>query len=135
MDEEGIMRHHPPRQPIAIDAARIQLEEQRREILGRIAEVGADLLGATSSQAIEGTVANHPADAAGELLTAETDVSEIRYLRAELVGIDEALRRIHDGSYGYCVECGMPLDPGRLEALPQAARCVACQRRHDYEAR
>jgi DnaK suppressor protein len=39
----------------------------------------------------------------------------------------EALRRIEDGSYGSCVICGEPLPEGRLEARPEAARCMACQ--------
>lgn len=129
------MRHDPLRQPIALDAARARLEAQRREITDRLGEFGSDLRGATSSQIIEGTIANHPADAAGELLTAETDVSTMAYLRADLTEIDDALERIDDGTYGYCIECGNPIDRGRLEALPQAARCVACQRRHDYETR
>lgn len=129
------MYYHPPRQPLATDAARTQLELEQAEIARRIAEYGVDLRGATASQGVEGTVANHPADAAGELLTAETDVSTISYLQADLTEIAEALGRIDDGTYGYCVECGIPIDRGRLEALPQAARCVACQRRHDYERR
>ncbi len=129
------MRHDPPRQPIAVDAARARLEEQRREILERLSDLGSDLRGATSSQQIEGTIANHPADAAGELLTAETDISEMRYLRADLAEIGDALARLDDGTYGYCVECGSPIDRGRLEALPQAARCMACQRRYDFEGR
>jgi DnaK suppressor protein len=39
----------------------------------------------------------------------------------------EALRRIDDGTYGLCVVCGTPLPEGRLEARPEAARCVTCQ--------
>jgi DnaK suppressor protein len=41
----------------------------------------------------------------------------------------EALRRIEDGTYGLCVICGAPLPEGRLEARPEAARCIACQAR------
>ncbi len=129
------MRHDLSRHPIALDAARARLEEQRREILERLGDLGSDLRGATSSQIIEGTIANHPADAAGELLTAETDVSTMGYLRADLAAIADAIERIDDGTYGYCVECGNPIDRGRIEALPQAARCMDCQRRYDYELR
>ncbi len=41
----------------------------------------------------------------------------------------EALRRIDDGSYGLCVICRTPLPAERLEARPEAARCMACQAR------
>jgi DnaK suppressor protein len=41
--------------------------------------------------------------------------------------IDEALRRIDDGSYGDCERCGKPIDERRLEALPTARFDAACQ--------
>ena len=48
---------------------------------------------------------------------------------AELVAIDAALKRIADGSYGLCVDCGTPIATARLHANPTAMRCVACQAR------
>ena len=42
-----------------------------------------------------------------------------------------ALSRIQDGSYGTCADCGRPIPEGRLEARPEAARCVACQSKRD----
>jgi len=42
-----------------------------------------------------------------------------------------ALNRIQDGSYGTCADCGRPIPEGRLEARPEAARCVACQSKRD----
>jgi DnaK suppressor protein len=47
---------------------------------------------------------------------------------AEVLG---ALERIEHGRYGTCVDCGKPVPPGRLEAKPEAARCVACQGKRD----
>ena len=49
--------------------------------------------------------------------------------------IDEALRRIHNNTFGVCVECGRPIDTPRLEAVPHARMCIACkeaeeQRKH-----
>jgi DnaK suppressor protein len=41
--------------------------------------------------------------------------------------IDEALRRIDDGSYGECERCGKPIDERRLEAMPTARFDAACQ--------
>jgi DnaK suppressor protein len=42
-----------------------------------------------------------------------------------------ALGRIQDGSYGTCADCGRPIPEGRLEARPEASRCVACQSKRD----
>ncbi|MQA78562.1 MAG: hypothetical protein GEV10_08795 [Streptosporangiales bacterium] len=43
----------------------------------------------------------------------------------------EALARIDDGSYGRCVDCDREVPAGRLEARPEAARCVECQQKAD----
>ncbi len=40
--------------------------------------------------------------------------------------IDEALKRIEDGSFGLCVECGTRIPKPRLEAIPYTASCVQC---------
>ena len=38
-----------------------------------------------------------------------------------------ALRRIHDGSFGICIECELAISPKRLAAVPWASRCIQCQ--------
>jgi len=40
--------------------------------------------------------------------------------------IDAALARLEAGRYGLCVRCGAPIAERRLEALPEAAECIAC---------
>ena len=49
--------------------------------------------------------------------------------------IDEALRRIEDGSYGYCEETGEPIALKRLEARPIATLSVEAQERHERRER
>jgi DnaK suppressor protein len=41
--------------------------------------------------------------------------------------VKEALRRIHDGSFGTCMECESAISPKRLAAVPWASRCIQCQ--------
>jgi len=41
--------------------------------------------------------------------------------------IDEALRRLRNNKYGKCVECGNPISPARLEAVPHARMCIKCK--------
>jgi DnaK suppressor protein len=45
----------------------------------------------------------------------------------QLEEIDEALRRIDDGTYGQCARCGKPIDEKRLEAMPTARYDAECQ--------
>lgn len=61
---------------------------------------------------------------------AENDFSLSRMASEEdeIYYIDEALKKIHAGTYGPCEECGRPINPERLEALPHARFCIECQR-------
>lgn len=53
-----------------------------------------------------------------------------RYLK--LIGkIDAALKRIEDGSYGFCEETGEPIGLKRLEARPIATMTIEAQERHE----
>lgn len=47
--------------------------------------------------------------------------------QALLTEVQEALRRIDEGTYGKCVNCGQPIPEKRLEAIPWAARDVKCE--------
>ena len=49
--------------------------------------------------------------------------------------IDEALRRIEDGAYGYCEETGEPIGVARLDARPIATLSLEAQERHERRER
>jgi DnaK suppressor protein len=49
--------------------------------------------------------------------------------------IEDALRRIEDGAYGYCEETGEPIGIARLEARPIATLSVEAQERHERRER
>ena len=49
--------------------------------------------------------------------------------------IDAALRRIDDGTYGYCEETGEPISLRRLEARPTATLSLEAQERHERRER
>ena len=48
--------------------------------------------------------------------------------REQIISIDAALERLNHGSFGRCVRCLDPIDPGRLEAIPYTPYCVTCAR-------
>lgn len=43
--------------------------------------------------------------------------------------IEDALQRLREGTYGTCLDCGMPVSRKRLDAVPWARSCVSCQER------
>ena len=57
----------------------------------------------------------------------EASLEAMARQRAEVLA---ALERAAEGTYGRCVDCGGWVPEGRLEARPEAARCVACQSKH-----
>jgi len=46
--------------------------------------------------------------------------------------IDEAMRRLDEGTYGYCGECDEPISTARLRALPFAVRCKECEEMREF---
>jgi DnaK suppressor protein len=47
--------------------------------------------------------------------------------------VQGALRRIHNGSFGTCIECEWAISPKRLAAVPWASRCIKCQEAADRD--
>lgn len=47
----------------------------------------------------------------------------------------EALDRLREGEYGTCEECGEPIAPARLKAMPEVTTCVRCQDKLERLAR
>jgi DnaK suppressor protein len=54
---------------------------------------------------------------------------------AEIATVDAALKRIEDGSYGECLDCGVQIAEARLHAAPEAARCIHCQEKLEKASR
>ena len=55
--------------------------------------------------------------------------------RRELMLIDAALKRLDEGAYGECIDCGMDIPFERLQALPFALRCEEDASRREFELR
>ncbi|MBO9426772.1 TraR/DksA C4-type zinc finger protein [Labrenzia sp. R4_1] len=49
-----------------------------------------------------------------------------RQRRADIQRIEAALKRLDEGEYGYCVDCGEAIAAKRLEVDPAAAFCIRC---------
>jgi DnaK suppressor protein len=67
------------------------------------------------------------AAAATQVFEQQRDLALRDRATAQLALVDDALKRLDDGSYGTCLRCGQLIAPARLEALPWAAHCIACQ--------
>jgi RNA polymerase-binding protein DksA len=62
-----------------------------------------------------------------DLIEREKAVALVQGLERRLESIDYALKQAEEGSYGICERCGEPIDPARLEIVPEATMCVKCK--------
>jgi DnaK suppressor protein len=61
--------------------------------------------------------------------TGEQQISILEVRNRMRNQIDEALRRLEDGTYGTCEDCTREINPERLKAMPFARRCVECHQK------
>nr|WP_026379641.1 RNA polymerase-binding protein DksA [Afifella pfennigii] len=112
-----------------------QREYFRKKLLAWKEEILAE--SRDTLEALQRENQNHPdlADRA----SSETDRSielRARDRQRKLISkIDAALRRIEDGSYGFCEETGEPISLKRLDARPIATLSVEAQERHERRER
>lgn len=66
-----------------------------------------------------------------EYATHERDLALYEKNHYLLDQINAALARLDAGTYGICENCGKPIHPARLEALPYATMCIACQMKQE----
>jgi DnaK suppressor protein len=64
-------------------------------------------------------------------LERELGISLMEMRNRRRQSIDEALTRLHEGTYGICAECGIEISEKRLQAVPFAKLCVECQSREE----
>ena len=106
-----------------ITVARKRLEEMRADLDRSISILQGEHPAPLAGQ-------GYPQDSAdaGSTLS-ETDRTEaiLHSARGQRDEVVAALARIDDNTYGRCTDCGGDIPEGRLEARPDAARCVNCQ--------
>jgi DnaK suppressor protein len=105
--------------------ARKRLEEMRDEL-----DRSISILEGTHPGPVAGSgYPQDSADAGSSLSEADRTEAVLTSARGQRDGI-LALARLEDNSYGQCVDCGHQIPAGRLDARPDAARCVDCQAKY-----
>jgi DnaK suppressor protein len=74
-------------------------------------------------------------DQASVSLMAETNLTLLGPKRQELEAIEEALLRLENGTYGLCEVCGQPIEPRRLEIMPETPLCRNCMSQREKLAK
>lgn len=73
----------------------------------------------------------HMADVATDTYDREFSLGLASNERQLLYELDDALKKIDDGTFGICEECKSPIAKNRLKAVPYARLCVKCQEKKE----
>jgi RNA polymerase-binding protein DksA len=118
----------------AIDTDRFRdaLLEERKRVVAAIQNLHDEHPGSISDETGEDAVYdNHLADTATGTYDRELDYTLEENSEHVLAEIDAALKRIGDGTYGVCTNCGKQIPEERLDARPWATLCIECQRERE----
>ena len=99
------------------DGLRDELLQKKEELTARLERITANLRRGYEADSKE---------RAKQLEDSEVVDALGNEARAELAKISAALARMDSGDFGICIECGIPIDEGRLKAYPYALECIDC---------
>ncbi len=109
------------------------LLKEREKIGGGLNHITQDTL-KTSQRDASGDLSGysfHMADMASDNYEVEFSLGRASDEQNILYSVDEALKRIQDGTYGSCTQCGKQIPKKRLDALPHTELCIACQSKNE----
>jgi DnaK suppressor protein len=110
---------------LTAQAYKDQLLHERAALLAQIAEQRGGQI-SRAEEASDHFDNSH--DDRGQINTARDLAFAVgEHETAHLLAIEEALKRIQSGGFGYCFECGAPIPAKRLHAAQHTLRCLMCQ--------
>ena len=113
---------------------RATLEAERKRImdeLGQLKSASAHPM----DERREGSPFGKREEGATEAFELEKRMALERRLNDALAEVEHAIKKYEAGIYNICDICGQPIEPARLEALPQASLCLKCKASQAKDAR
>lgn len=107
--------------------------KRKEEVNDEIKHISEDTLKKSQKEA-SGDISGytyHMADVATDNYDREFSLGLASNDRKFLYELEDALKRVEDGSYGICQECKNFIAKTRLKAVPQARLCVKCQQKKE----
>lgn len=109
------------------------LLKEREDIGGEISHIAKEALKQSQRDAT-GDLSGysyHMADVASDNYEREFSLGRATEEQSLLYAIDEALKRIEDGTYGNCLQCAKPISKRRLAVVPHTELCINCQKKNE----
>jgi len=111
---------------------RARLEGERKRLTEEMKQLKSTMHPADERR--EGSPFGKREEEATESYELERRLTLEKSIREQLASVEHALKKFEDGTYGLCDNCGKPIPPERLEALPQATLCLDCKARQAKDA-
>ena len=108
---------------------RVKLAEEIKSIAHDVSTSPREASGDLSAYTV------HLADMAADTFDRELSMNIVSGEQEILYQIDDALKRLDDGSYGICQQCNQPISMSRLRAVPYASACIKCQRAKEQKTK
>jgi DnaK suppressor protein len=112
---------------------RARLESERKRLIEEMEQLKSTMRPADERR--EGSPFGKREEEATESYELERRLTLEKSIREQLAAVEHALQKFEDGTYGLCDNCGKPIPPERLEALPQATLCLDCKARQAKDAK
>jgi len=109
---------------------RALLVKEREKVGGGLSHIADTTLNKSQREA-SGDLSGysyHMADMASDDYERDFSLGRATDEQKILYAIDEAMKRIEDGSYGNCLQCSKAIPKKRLKALPYTELCIECQK-------
>ncbi len=104
---------------------RSRLESEQKYLIEKLEQLKANVRPVEERR--EGSPFGKREEEATEAAELEKRLASEKQLRDLSAEVEHALHKFDEGTYGFCDVCGKPIDPARLEALPQASQCLSCK--------
>ncbi len=110
---------------VSFNLLRSRLKSEQKRLMEELEQLKASVRPAEERR--EGSPFGKREEEATESFELERRLTLEKSMREQLTAVEHALQKFEDGTYGLCDSCGQPIDPARLEALPQASLCLRCK--------
>jgi len=111
-----------------LNSLRSRLEQERKQLTDELEQLNVS---SHLTERRNGSPYGKREEEANGALDFEKRVALETRIRDALAQVEHALHKFDKDTYGLCDDCGQPIDPARLEALPQATQCVNCKALHE----
>ncbi len=109
----------------------MDLEKIRQELLQKKAQIIESLENNSKESQNEKTGVEDAVDEVAAELSRETLYKLSQTEKETLFLIDIALKKLENGTYGVCEECGQPIGEKRLQAIPWVRLCIDCSQHQE----